>query len=76
MRTAVTRALALKFLRATALVENSIKSDLQLTQTVAVSGEETLQREQVCMAGLLGLLTIVPGAGGPAKVFQEDGNCW
>jgi hypothetical protein len=53
MRTAATRGLARKFLRATALVENSRNSDLQFTQFMAVSGEDALQLEQVCTAKLL-----------------------
>jgi hypothetical protein len=53
MRTEVTRGLVRKFLIATAWAENSRKSDLQFTQFVAVSGEDALQREQVCTDDLL-----------------------
>ena len=69
MRTAVTRELARKFLRATALVENSRNSDLQFTQFVAVSGEETLQREQVCTTGLLDFQLLYSGRRGLQRFF-------
>ena len=53
IRTAVTRELVRNFLRATALVENSLNLILQFGQFVAVSGEDALQREHVCTAELL-----------------------
>lgn len=50
-------------------MDNSRKFDLQFAQISAVSGEKELQREHVCMAGLLEFLAIVLWAVGPAKVF-------
>jgi hypothetical protein len=68
-----------KCLRATALAENSCKFALQLIHSIAVSGDEALQREQVCKAELLSLLFfthttiigIVLCEPRPAKVFLQ-----
>ena len=62
-RIARMRGLACMCLRATVVAENSPKSALQLTQLRALSGEEALHLEQVCMAELQGLLVIdsIPG---------------
>jgi hypothetical protein len=62
MRIAVTRGFSRNFFRATAVVENRRKSAWQFTQFVAVSGDDALQREQVCKAGLLEILSyFTPG---------------
>jgi hypothetical protein len=65
----LTRGLLRKFRSATALAENSRRSALQLIHFVSVSGEDALQREQVCTAGLLKFLMIVLWAVRSAKVF-------
>jgi hypothetical protein len=51
-------------LSATVVAENSLKSALQLTQVKALSGEEALHLEQVCMAELQRFFVI-------ASVFPE-----
>ena len=68
---ALTRGFSWKFFRATAVVENSRKSALQLTHSMEVSGEDALQREQVCKTGLLRFLVILLWATRPAKVFDR-----
>lgn len=49
----VTRGFSRNFLSAIAFVEKSTNSALQFTQCLAASGDEALQREQVCKASLL-----------------------
>jgi hypothetical protein len=51
-------------LSATVVAENSPKLVLQLTQVMALSGEEALHLEQVCMAELQRFLVI-------ASVFSK-----
>ena len=73
IRTELTRVLWRKFLRAIALAENLCKSDLQLTQFVAVSGDDALQREQDCTVCLLKLIfLIVHCEVYPEKVFSKE----
>jgi hypothetical protein len=50
------RGFARMWWSATAVVENSLKSALQLLQAKALSGEEALHFEQVCIEELQGLI--------------------
>lgn len=49
----VTRGFSTNFLRETLVEENWLRSALQCVHVSAVSGDDALQREQVCTAWLL-----------------------
>jgi hypothetical protein len=63
-------------LSAIALFENSRKSALQLPQFVSVSGEDELQREQVCTAGLLEFFNYCTLGAQACKGFSGDFIPW